>query len=166
MKALNNREINKKYLLFLLNFTVLLTVTVMCYFMYLKADQQQSRMIVEKQKEHEYIFTKRREMEQKIDSLHMYLNMLNTEQVENEAELERRIGNLKNEASQQLERLKANGDPTPFRLFEKILSSIDHARNNKHTLREIIAEEADKQQLLDECMKADARTAKQLRNVK
>jgi hypothetical protein len=166
MKALNHKEVTKKYLLFLLNFTALLAVTVVCYFFYLKADQQQSRLIVEKESEHEYIFTKRQELEQKVDSLLLLLNMTNTNQVGDEAALEHRIAEIQNEATEQLERLKTNGDPVPYLLFEKIVSNVEYALNSKNALRKVREEEAAVQEKLDACKDADNKIKKQLRNSK
>lgn len=162
MKALNHKEITKKYLLFLLNFTVLLAVTVFCYYLYLRTNQQQARMIVEKQKEHEYIFIKRQELERKLDTLTQYMNTLGTGQVENEEEQERRISRIKNAANQELGRLKENGDPMPYLLFDKALTSASYTSNSKHILLEAKTKEDEKRKELEDCIEADKKFQRKL----
>lgn len=157
MKALNHKEITKKYLLFLLNFSVLLIITVVCYYFYLKTDQQQARLIIEKQKEHEYIFAKRAELEKKVDTLTQYLTMLADGQGANEEALKNRISIIKNSASQELERLKANGDPFPYLLFDKVIASAGYAFNNRYLLMQTKTKEDQKRQELYDCKDADKR---------
>lgn len=162
MKALNHKEITKKYILFLVNFTVLLAVTVICYFFYLKTDQQQSRMIIEKKNEHDYIFAQRLELEKKVDSLTHYLDILTTDRVGNKEAMEDRINRIKNSALQTLERLKANGDPLPYLLFDKVISSVNYTFNSKHTLLQVKTKEEQKQRELDDCDEVDERLKRKL----
>lgn len=162
MKALNNKEITKKYLIFLLNFTVLLVFTVACCFFYLKAENQQSGMILQQKQVHDYIFNKRQQLSVKIDTLNAYLTMLNTEQVENEVALERTILKLKNEASKDLELLKTNGNPDHYALFDKIISNIEKAIDNKHALEQAITEEEVQKKRLTDCIDANKKVKKEL----
>ncbi len=162
MKALNSKDITRKYLVFLLNFTVLLAVTVVCCFFYLKADHLQSRMIIEQKKTHEYIFTKRQELALKIDSLNSYLSMLNTEQVANEAELERKIVKLKNTMNAEVELLKSKGDPSHYELFAKIISNVEKAIDNKHALQQALTEEEIQKKRLTDCIDANKKVKKEL----
>lgn len=166
MKALNNKEITSKYLVFLLNFTVLLLCTIACYFLYLKADKRQSEMIQEQQRAHEYIFNSRQELSGKIDTLNMYLSMLNTNQVENEVALERAILKLKNETSQKLEQLKANGVPSHYVLFDKIVSNVEKAIDNKHAFQQAMTEEEVQKKRLNDCIEANKKVKKELTGVK
>lgn len=162
MKALNSKEITKKYLIFLLNFTVLLACTVVCCFFYLRAGKQQTDMIMEQKRVHDYIFNKRHELSLKVDTLNSYLGMLNTEQVENEVALERKILELKNRVGKELEVLKTNGDPNHYILFDKIITNVDKAIDNKHALQQAITEEeVQKKQLID-CIDANKKVKKEL----
>lgn len=162
MKALNNKEITNKYLIFLLNFTVLLLCTIGCCFLYLKADKRQSAIIMEQKQAHDYIFNARQELAGKIDTLNTYLSMLNTEQVENEVALERSILKLKNETSKQLEALKANGVPSNYVLFEKIVSNVEKAIDNKHVLQQAISDEEIQKKKLSDCIDLNKKVKKEL----
>lgn len=162
MKALNSKEITNKYLLFLLNFTVLLLCTIGCCFLYMKADKRQSAMILEQKQVHDHIFNARQELAGKIDTLNTYLAMLNTEQVENEVALERTILKLKNETSKQLEILKTNGVPTHYILFEKIISNVEKAIDNKHALQQAMTDEEVQKKRLNDCIDANKKVKKEL----
>lgn len=162
MKALNHKEINKKYLIFLVNFTVLLACTVTCYFLYLRADKQQSKMILEQQHVHDYIFNKRLQLSLKIDTLNTYLSMLNTEQVENEVALERKILQIRNEARKEVELLKETSDAAYYILFEKIILNVDKAIDNKHALQQAITEEEIQKKRLTDCIDANKKVKKEL----
>ena len=162
MKALNHKEITKKYLIFLLNFTVLLAFTVICCYLYLKAGNQQSQMILEQQKAHEFIFTKRQQLSAKVELINSYLEMLTTEQVDNESALENKIIQLKMEASEDLETLKANGDPHHYVLFEKIFSNVEVAIGNKRLLQQVKGEENIQKKLLEDCNNANEQMTKEL----
>ena len=163
MKALNSKEITSKYLIFLLNFSVLLTLTVICYFLFLKADTQQSNMIVQQKRKHEFIFDKRQQLTNKIDTLNRYLLMLNTEQVENEPALKRTIMNIKNEASKQMEQLKSTGDATHYILFDKIIYNVDKAIDFKNEFQKASAEEKRQKQKLDDCIELNNNITNELR---
>jgi hypothetical protein len=162
MKSLNDKEITKKYLIFLLNFTVLLAFTVVCYFFYLRADKQQSKMILEQQKAHEAIFSQRKQLMAKIEQIHSYLDMLTTEQVENESALENKILQLKMETSEELRILKANGDPTPYVLFDKIISNIETALSTKQLLQQAKNDEKIQEKRLKDCNEADEKMTREL----
>jgi hypothetical protein len=162
MRSLNNKEITKKYLVFLLNFTVLLACTIVCYFLYLKANGQQSKMIVQQQKVHKTIFDERKRLMARIEQIHSYLNMLTTEQVENESALENKILQLKMETSEELKTLKANGDPAHYVLFEKITSNIEVALSTKQLLQQAKTEEKIQEKRLNDCNEADAKITREL----
>jgi hypothetical protein len=162
MKSLNNKEITKKYLVFLLNFTVLLACTVVCYFFYLKANGQQSEMILQQQNVHKNIFDERNRLMAKIEQIHTYLNMLTTEQVENESALENKILQLKMETSEELKTLKANGDPAHYVLFEKIISNIEVALSTKQLLQQAKNEEKIQEKRLNDCNDADEKMTREL----
>jgi hypothetical protein len=162
MKSLNDKEITKKYLVFLLNFTVLLACTVVCYFLYLKANGQQSKMIVQQQKAHETIFDERKRLMGKIEQIHSYLDMLTTEQVDNESALENKILQLKMETSEELKTLKANGDPANYVLFDKIISNIEIALSTKQLLQQAKTEERAQEKRLNDCNKADEQMTREL----
>jgi hypothetical protein len=162
MKALNNKEITNKYLIFLLNFTVLLLCTIGCFFLYLKADKRQSAIILEQKQAHDYIFNSRQELAGKIDTLNSYLSMLNTDQVENEVALERSILKLKNETSKQLEMLKANGVPANYILFDKIVSNVEKAIDSKHACQQAMTDEEVQKKRLNDCIDANKKVKKEL----
>ena len=163
MKALNSKDINNKYFIFLLNFTILLSLTITCYFLFLKADAQQSKMIVKQREKHEYIFDKRQQLTNKIDTLNRYLLLLNTEQVENEPALKRTIMNIKNEAGKQLEQLRATDDATYYILFDKIIKNVDKAIDHKNEFQKASAEEKRQKQKLDECIELNKGIINELR---
>lgn len=162
MKALNHKEITNKYLLFLLNFTILLMLTVACYYLYLKTNNEQSKMIVEQKKTHDYIFTKRQHFANTIDTLNTYLTMLNTEQVENEVALERTILKLKKQAGKELDALKTEGNASSFVLFDKIIADVEKAIDNKHALQQSITEEEIQKQRLVDCIEANKKVRNEL----
>ena len=162
MKALNNKEINKKYAIFLLNFTLLLTCTVACYFLYLKAGQQQSRMIVERKQKYDFIFNKRQQLANTIDTLNFYLAKFNTHQVTNEEESERTILRMKNEANTELEVLKKDGDSEYYQLFEKIIGNVEMVIDNKHALGKALEEEKIQTEAYDNCVELNNKAAQEL----
>lgn len=162
MKALNYKEINKTYLTFLLNFTILLVVTVVCYFLYLKADNVQTKMIVEEKKAHDVIFAQRQQFSNTIDTLNSYLTMLTTNQVENEVALERSILKLKNRAAKEIQALNAMGNTPYFILFDKIISDIEKTIDNKHKLQQSTADEEAQKKGLVECIEANKKVRNEL----
>lgn len=143
-------------MLFLLNFTVLLGFTVACYFFYLKANQQQSRIIVERRQ------NKRQQLANTIDTLNFYLAKFNTGQVTNEEELEHTILRMKNEASADLEAIKKDGDSEYYRLFEKIINSVEMVIDNKHALGKAIEEEKAQTDAYENCVELNNKAAKEL----
>jgi hypothetical protein len=161
MKALNHKEITNRYLIFLANFTLLLACTVLCWYLYLKTCDVQAAKILEKKNEYDFIFNKQQELSNKIDSLNKFLNMLNTDQVENEVALERTILKIKNETSRDFDVLEANGDKN-YVIFKKIIDNIEKAIDNKKALQQAILDEETQKRKLVDCIDANKKVKKEL----
>ena len=161
MKALNHKEITNKYLIFLAYLTLLLACTVLCWYLYLKTSDAQASKIIEKKNEYDFIFNKRAQLSNKIDSLNTFLNMLNTGQVDNEVALERTILKIKNETSKELDILEADGNGN-YILFKKVIDNIEKAIDNKKALQQAILDEESSKRKLVDCIEANKKVKKEL----
>ncbi|HSH65171.1 MAG TPA: hypothetical protein VLB84_05090, partial [Bacteroidia bacterium] len=86
----------------------------------------------------------------------------NTEQVENEVALERKILQIRNEARKEVELLKETSDAAYYILFEKIILNVDKAIDNKHALQQAITEEEIQKKRLTDCIDANKKVKKEL----
>lgn len=154
MKAKNNSEILRRYLFFLGHFTLLLTVTVVCRYFFLRTESQYIHLMQAKQKEVDFFHQQSKLLSDKVDRITSYLAMLHTEQVKNEDALEQSIVKLKDEALHDIKELEREGI-TDYQLYKKILSDVDKALEAKHTLQQSKEEEALNKKSLLECTRAN-----------
>ncbi len=119
-------------------------------------------MILQKKERYDFIMNKRQQLSVTIDTLNTYLGMINTDQVENEDALEREILKLKNEASKELETLKADGDADYYLLFDKIIKNTEMVIDYKHALRQAKTDEKAQMENLANCNELDKKAAKEL----
>lgn len=154
MKSLNSKEILRRYYIFLGYFTALLTITVLCGFLYFKTYNSYAGMLHKKKAETEFFFHKRAELSTKIDSLNNFINMLSTKQVKNEAALERAILKLKFETLKDIESMEEEGIYDYF-LYKKVLLSVEGVLDAKKTLQQSKDEEEATKRKLMECNQAN-----------
>jgi len=161
MKALNYREINRRYVFFLLFLTLLLSLPVLYYFLFINTSRQQINKIIEKKNQFDFVFKKREQLCAKIDTLNNFLNMLNTGQIYNEVALERTILKLKNDALLEIEVLEVN-DPDRYGMFKKLLFDVEKAIDNKKILQQAMTEEEEQKKKLMECIEANKKIKKDI----
>lgn len=161
MKALNNKEITNKYLVFLAYFTFLLFFSLLCISLFHKTAESYASVLVEKKNENDFIFNKRMSLSSKIDSLNLFVKLLNTKQVENEGALTRSILKLKNEANDELRVLEVKGK-NDYQLYRKIIAGIEAALDNKKVLQQAKNEEDVQRRKLMECIEANNKAKKAL----
>ncbi|HTF81167.1 MAG TPA: hypothetical protein VL947_05565 [Cytophagales bacterium] len=154
MKALNSGEIYKRYWIFIIYFSVLLSITVLCRFLYLKTYNKYADVLTEKKQKTEFLTKKKVELSVRIDSLNLFMHMLNTKQVKNEAALERAILRIKYDTMNELEGLEAEG-VKDFTFYKRVLANVEMMLDAKKTLNQSLQEEEVNKKKLMECNQAN-----------
>lgn len=156
MKALNSNDIYKRYWFFIVYFSILLFFTVLCRFLYLKTYDKYATVLTQKKDKIEFLIKKKAELSSRIDSLAMFMQILNTKQVKNDAALERAILKIKYDTMDDLAALEADGI-NDFVLYRKVLANVEIILDAKKTLSQTIDEEEVNKKKLMECNQANAK---------
>lgn len=156
MRALNNSEVYRRFWFFIVYFSVLLFFTVLCRFLYLKTYDKYASVLTQKKDKIEFLIKKKAELSTRIDSLAMFMQILNTKQVKNDAALERAILKIKYDTMNDLEALEADGI-NDFILYRKVLANVEIILDAKKTLSQAIDEEEVNKKKLMECNQANAK---------
>lgn len=137
---------------FLLNFSVLLLATICCAWFYHKTCESYLKAIETKETELTRALSLKKMLANKVDSLNVFLEMLNTNQVQNEFALERSIIALKNSAGKIVTELEETGDS---KLEKAIIYNIEAALQDKKNFQVAKSEEDIQRKKLSECMEAN-----------
>lgn len=154
MKALNKDEIFKKYWFFIIYFSILLLFTVLCRFLYLKTYDKYAAVLTDKKSSIEFLISTRVQLSSRIDSLNMFMHLLHTKQVKNDAALERAILKIKYDTMNDIEALEANG-VKDFDLYKKVLANVEVMLDAKKILNQSEEEARLSEKKYNECVKAN-----------
>ena len=154
MKALNESVIIKKYLVFLGYFSILLIVTLLFGYFYLKTCDSYLVELEKGKQDWNYLNIGKASLSNKIDSLNYFMKLLNTKQVQNEIALERSIIMLKNDAVKKITELEMLED-IDLKLQKTIVYNIEIALENKRNLHQAKSEEENNRKKLLECIDAN-----------
>jgi len=154
MKAQNYKEVQSSYLIFLAYFTILLTITVICWSLSILSE---SIFISKIQIKREEINSHKNQtllLNNRIDSINTLMSMLNAEMVTNEDALEKKILQLKNESLNEIEKFELNSKYN-YTLYKKILGDIDKILDAKKLLKQNKADEEISKIKLQDCNNAN-----------
>lgn len=154
MKALNKNEIYKRYWFFILYFSILLLFTVLCRFLYLKTYDKYASVLTEKKNSIEFLINTRVQLSARVDSLNMFMHLLHTKQVKNDAALERAILKIKYDTVNDIEALEAGG-VRDFDLYKKVLANVEVMLDAKKILNQSEEEARLNEKKYNECVKAN-----------
>lgn len=154
MDALNKNEIRKSYLIFIFYFSVLLIISVICWKLFLETEKSFVSILKEKQEEIIKHTTTQSLLNSNIDSINYYLAITNTGAVKNEAALERKIIQLKDESLSEINKAASESMYT-YPLQKKILLDIEENLEEKRELQKNKEEENNYKVKLQECSSAN-----------
>lgn len=154
MNTLNKKEIRKTYSIFILYFSLLLITSIFCWKLFLEMEACFISILKEKQVEIINYQNTESLLNKNIDSINYYLTFLNTGAVKNDAALERKIIQLKDESLYKI-KIWSNESLHKYPLQNKMLFDIDKNLEQKRELQKNKSEENNYKLKLQECNSAN-----------
>jgi len=154
MKAKNHKEIIYSYLVFLGYFTSLVIVSLTCWLLFFQTTKHFTYTLKLKKEELEHYEINKSLLSDRIDSINYFITILNTNLIDNEAALERKILQIKNEAIIKIEDLDKSGT-NDFELYKNILLDVEKSIEAKKSLNQYKEEEYNLKNKLQDCGNAN-----------
>lgn len=154
MKAKNHKEIIYSYLTFLGYFTSLVIVSLICWLLFHQTTKHFTCTLKLKKEELELYEVNKSLLSDRIDSINYFITILNTNLIDNEAALERKILQIKNEAIIKIEDLEKAGT-NDFELYKNILLDVEKSIEVKKSLTQYKEEENNLKNKLQDCGNAN-----------
>lgn len=154
MKAKNHKEIIYSYLIFLGYFTSLVIVSLICWLLFHKTTKHFTYTLKIKKEELELYEVNKSLLSDRIDSINYFITILNTNLIDNETALERKILQIKNESIIKIEDLEKAGT-NDFELHKNILLDVEKSIEAKKSLTQYKEEENNLKNKLQDCGNAN-----------
>jgi len=154
MKAQNYKEVRSSYIIFLAYFTILLSISVLCWHLSIVTESAFISNIELKREEVNAYKNQNSILNNRIDSINTLMSMLNTQMVTNEDALEKKILQLKNESLNEIEQIESTSNYN-YSLYKKALGDIEKILDAKKSLQQNKAEEEISKMKLQDCNNAN-----------
>ncbi len=140
MKPLNAPEISRRTLMFAFNFAFLLLVCILCMYTYFSIAEAEGILLVREANKYDQLAVKYESLSGQVDSMYLHMELLNSDRVTNNLELQRLISNEKENLSKTM--LSGVGDTTVnFTAYKNLSKKINNILNIKDSIRLVSIDE-------------------------
>lgn len=157
MRAQNNKEIYKAYWKFSGYLAACVIIGTIIYWCYIQTSKVEVQKIVDKTEEYDKIYVRQTELTSRIDTLFLYVMMLNTNK--NDAMLINSISKRKQDILSSMDDLSRRD----IRLYQQLVSQTNTFLNAKDSIRTLrINEDLIKNDLM-KCMEDNKQTTRKIK---
>lgn len=140
MKPLNALEISRRVWIFAINFAFLLLVCILCVYTYFSIAEAEGVLLVQQANKYDQLAIRNESLSDRVDSIYVHMQLLNSDRVTNSLELQRLISNEKENLNKTM--LGGVGDTSVnFVAYKNLSKKINNMLNVKDSIRLVSIDE-------------------------
>jgi hypothetical protein len=161
MKSLNQQEIQQAFNRFLAWFAGLLLATVTCVYSYVHTSSHQLGELSRQKETFDEVFLMDATLADRVDSLYVYMGLLNTGRLQDDQQMQRLITRKKEALTKQVNQQQKSQQY--FAVYNRLFSHVNEMLLQKDSLNKTTMEEQDLREQLTDCLRRAAEDNRQRR---